>query len=54
MMWTNRGYALINARRLNEAITAFDTALKLDPANENARIGRNQAIRTIYPYYKGD
>jgi cytochrome c-type biogenesis protein CcmH/NrfG len=51
--WTNKGYALITARRISEAMAAFDTALKLNPLNEDARAGKAMAIRTIYPQYEG-
>lgn len=41
----NRGNALAKLGKINEAISAYDEALKLDPDNEDARYNRDQLLK---------
>lgn len=42
--WLNRGYCLFRLGRLDEAVTAFDRCLELDPASASAEGWRRQAL----------
>jgi cytochrome c-type biogenesis protein CcmH/NrfG len=52
--WSNKGYALTKQGKINDAVKAFDTALRLDPTNQDAEFGKIMAIRTVWPSYQGD
>lgn len=45
--WTGKGFALIDIGQYESAIEAFDVALKQDPNNHNALIGRQIASEAL-------
>jgi WD40 repeat protein/serine/threonine protein kinase len=42
--WLNRGYCLFRLGRLDEAVSAFDRCLELDPGSESAKSWRQSAL----------
>jgi len=46
-LWTNKGDALSRLGRYEEAVTAYDTALEINPKFERAEQGRTKAMDTI-------
>ena len=54
LTWSNRGYALVKTGRIQDAIKSFDRALELDPNNMDAKYGKFEAIRIMWPSYVPD
>jgi tetratricopeptide (TPR) repeat protein len=45
--WSNLGYCRLKLERAEEALAAFDTALKRNPDNRTARNGRAEALAAL-------
>ena len=46
-LWTNKGEAFSRLGRYEEAVTAYETALKINPKLERAELGRTTAMDAI-------
>jgi tetratricopeptide (TPR) repeat protein len=46
-LWTNKGEALFHLGRYEEAVTAYETALKINPKLERANLGKRNAMDEI-------
>ena len=46
-LWTNRGDALFHLGRYREAVTAYETALEINPKFERAEFGKRNAMDAI-------
>jgi len=51
--WTNKGYVYYKLGYINDAIKSYDTALRIDPYNSDAIIGRSEVIKVLWPHYYG-
>lgn len=47
LLWNNKGIALVYLGQFQEALDAFETALKLDPTDGDASYNRSIAIRSM-------
>ena len=50
--WSNKGFALVKQGSVVEGIKAYDQAIAIDPNDEDARLGRLQAIQIYWPGYR--